>query len=152
MEHQASRIVVGIDGSEGSKAALDWAVDEAVRRRAHLEIVSAWTVPPLVSLVEVGSTIKDGSWFEQVATDAIEPLVASIPADAVAAMDGMETEVVAGDSAATLIAHAKGADLLVVGTRGRGGFKGLVLGSVGLQCVLHAPCPVVVVPSVPQDA
>ena len=139
--------MVGVDGSEGSKAALDWAVDEAVRRNAHLEVLSAWTVPALVSLVEVGTTIKDGSWFEKVATDAMEPMIAAIPAEAAAAIDGIESLVVSGDSAANLISQAVGADLLVVGTRGRGGFKGMVLGSVSLQCVLHAPCPVVVVPA-----
>lgn len=142
------KIVVGIDGSPGSEVALRWAVDEARRRDSTLEVVHAWSYPTLVginglSAVPIGWESVEGSAKELV-DDAIER-VRPESGDLM-----IEATVCGGGAATTLVEAAKHADLLVVGTRGRGGFGGLLLGSVSQQCVHHAPCPVVVVPAVPR--
>jgi len=140
------RIIVGVDGSENSRRALVWAIDEARVRNACLDVVHAWE-PPLVvgfgALPSGGATLE-GSSYEERATLLLDLMIAgasneelSFPIDAIA---------VHGSAASALIKTAKGADLIVVGSRGRGGFAGLLLGSVSQQVVQHAPCPAVVVP------
>lgn len=141
----SNRVVVGVDDSDGSSSALLWAIDEAARRGATLEVVHTWSVPYLVSLVELGTTIDDPSWFEKVATETLDRLLNGA-LDQTESRPTIERVVVQQDPAPALIETARGADLLVVGTRGRGGFKGLMLGSVSQQVVQHAPCPVVVIP------
>jgi nucleotide-binding universal stress UspA family protein len=134
------RIVVGIDGSPGARKALAWAVDEARRREATLEAVHVWHTPYV-----------DGYGY---ASAALDPVAMEVAARALAdeAVEPhrhdahIEVHVICGSPAATLVHEAKDAELLVVGSRGRGGFTGLLLGSVSQQVVHHAPCPVVVVP------
>jgi nucleotide-binding universal stress UspA family protein len=140
-------IVVGVDGSEGSLHALRFAADEARLRDAQLRVVLAWEYP--VSLFAgVGYTVPDAvmlSDFHELAEKRLaEALEAVAPA-----LEGVEVErsVVEGAPSPALLEAAKGADLLVVGTRGHGGFVGLLLGSVSQQCAHHAPCPVTIVPS-----
>jgi nucleotide-binding universal stress UspA family protein len=143
------RIVVGVDGSTGSASALRWAIDEAELRRVSLDVVLVYPYRP-----QVGEAWAYGltpqlaeSMFEEAREEAEreleEMMKASVP-------DHVTVEilprVVEGRPAERLIALAKGADMLVVGSRGLGGFRSLVLGSVSSQCVHHAPCPVVVVP------
>ena len=123
--------MVGVDGSPGSLAALRFAAAEAGLRGARLRVVHAWTVPLAVALPEpavLGQPIIPEPEFEEVR--------AALLAE--------------GTAAHALVQAAEGADLLVVGSRGRGGFKGLLLGSVSQQCAHHAPCPVAIVPS-PRD-
>lgn len=137
------RMVVGIDGSEQAQRALAWAVDEAARTNYDIEIVSSWYLPqydwadvrppPPDPRVEMAARTR--ALVEQAATE----VSAALPNVAVSEM------AVEGNAASVLIEHSKDADLLVVGSRGNGGFKGLVLGSVSQQCVSHAQCPVVVV-------
>ena len=145
------RVVVGVDGSENSRRALTWALDEARVRNACLDVVHAWE-PPLVvgfgTLPRRGVTLG-GSPYEEQATLLLDEMIAAasteelpMPVDAIA---------VHGSAAWALLETAKGADLIVVGSRGRGGFAGLLLGSVSQQVVQHAPCPVVVVPP-PRDS
>ena len=138
-----SFIVVGIDGSDESKRALHWALNEARLREAKLVAVHTWTYqftagPGYLPGAdpEVRASIQKEA--EQVVTDALSE-VGTV---------GVEVEVKAleGSPSATLVEAAEGADLLVVGSRGRGGFSGLLLGSVSQQCAHHAPCPVVIVP------
>jgi nucleotide-binding universal stress UspA family protein len=137
-------IVCGIDGSETSLRALDWAADEARLRGATLRIVNAWFEP-----IVVGYPFAGGMAIE---TEAIEEAARQILRDAMARLhagDGeltIEEGLVHGTPAAALLQQADKADLVVVGSRGRGGFAGLLLGSVSQQVVHHAPCPVVVVP------
>jgi nucleotide-binding universal stress UspA family protein len=139
-----STIVVGIDGSEGSRRALRFALDEAHARHATLKAVGAWHVPPIV--YEAGWA--PGPIDLDVYPKDIQATIDMALADVGVATAGVEvtTTVSKGQAADVLCAEAKGADLLVVGSRGLGGFRGLLLGSVSQQCVHHSPCPVVVVP------
>ena len=139
-------IVVGVDGSPESHAALRFALKDAVRRRTGVRVVSAY-VPPEYWAVSYGLTTLptlDDLMQEsaQVGRDAIDVAVTADPESC-----AVPTEVIAvpGPAAKALIEQAADADLLVVGHRGRGGFKSAVLGSVGLHCVLHAMCPVTIV-------
>ena len=141
----AQRIVVGVDGSEGAGRALAWALEEATHRGARVDAVWAWHVPWLTNVAEVGTTISDASWFEDVARKGLDGAVDG----ALAAFDGdvtVERILAQGDASRALLDVAAGADLLVVGSRGRGGFSGLLLGSVSQQVATHASCPVVLVP------
>lgn len=137
----APRIVVGIDRSEEAAAALRWACEEARLRGASLDVVHAWTLP--FAGDPVGRTAADPRAFLHAATH----LVASVVAETLGDHPGVEvTEVVVnGDAATALVDRAGGADLLVVGSRGHGGFAGLLLGSVSHKVAAHAPCPVAVV-------
>lgn len=132
-------IVVGVDGSPGAVAALDWAVEEAKLRGAQLRAVHVYPATPNLT----GQTAAD--YYPPLEASAREALDAML-AD-VASLDGLDhtREVVAGSAAEVLIGLSEGATLLVVGSRGLGGFAGLVLGSVSAQCAQHADCPVVVV-------
>ena len=138
-----ARIVVGIDGSPASKVALRWAADEAIVRGVGLEIINAWGSHHLLS--PDGGHI-DRAPFELEGRAILDDAVASL--SALTAMPPDVTAVLAEDDAATaLVRVAEDAALLVVGSRGRGGFAGLLLGSVSQRCVDHAPCPVAVITS-----
>jgi nucleotide-binding universal stress UspA family protein len=137
-----NRIVVGVDGSQSSRNALAWAVDEARARGGRVEAVHAWHVPA-AAYYGPGVIALDAGSYETEAKRILDEVVDSTYAEGLAEPIGRI--VVCGDAARTLLDVAKGADLLVVGSRGHGGFAGLLLGSVGQHCVHHAPCPVVVV-------
>jgi nucleotide-binding universal stress UspA family protein len=139
------RIVVGVDGSAGARHALIWAVEEAARRGAKVEVVHAWHHPyvPGGPLAPIPLPASDS--VESDARRVLDHAIASVDASRLA--DPIEEISVCGGAAATLLDVAKGADLLVVGSRGRGGFTGLLLGSVSQQVAAHATCPVVIVPS-----
>ena len=137
-------IVVGIDGSDHSKAALRWAVAEAGLRGAPVRAVHVWQVYPALY---PGTTIT-ASDFDEIRAQA-GSFVEDFVAEVVPEHDGVEIEAVALQSesiAPALVDAAADAELLVVGSRGLGGFRGLLLGSVSQQCVHHATCPVVVLP------
>lgn len=142
------RVVVGIDGSPGSTAALNWAVAEAALRGAVLHVVHCWSVPRLVMLVEVGMSTspEERAHFEAQARKELDSIVDGALGRAMTRPERVETMLLESPPAEGLITHSADADLLVVGTRGGGGFKGLLLGSVSTQCLLHARCPVAVVP------
>jgi nucleotide-binding universal stress UspA family protein len=139
-------IVVGVDGSDGSVAALRWAASEARLRGARLRLVAAYSMAPLVTLgtAPMPSAIEAVEPdLERTAREAIERAIAALGQE----LDGIETTraVKYGRAASVVTAAARDADLLVVGSRGLGGFKGLLLGSVSHQCVQHVRCPVVVI-------
>ena len=139
-------VVVGIDGSPGSRAAFDWALAEAEVRGARLEVVTAWDVP-----YRWAEGYND-KWFEdrdKLTEEAQAEATATVKEwiGAVELPDWLHVKALEGPAATALIASGEGADLLVAGSRGRGGFSALLLGSVSSACVHHAPCPVVVVPS-----
>lgn len=146
---QDGRIVVGVDGSEGSLHALAWAGREARLRGATLELVVAWTYPTPVLLVPVAPDPPQVKELRKHAADLVDRALEKT-ADDVAGVS-IEQRIVEGDSSAVLIDRAKEADLLVVGSRGLGGFRGLLLGSVSQQCVQHSRTPVVVVPPPPDS-
>ena len=137
----AQRIVVGVDGSRGASAALRFAVDEAKLRNARLDAVLAWGLldQPAVPPADFNPTLDE--------TDARAYLERSV-LEAVGEDPGVEVSLMAINDlpARTLLDVSAGSDLLVVGSRGLGGFRGLLLGSVSQQIVHHATCPVVVVP------
>ena len=131
-------VVVGVDGSEQSLAALAWAITEARLRQGRIRVITAWYYPPLAS--EVGDGVIDES-FKQAAEQVQARALAAV-ADAGVPATGQVVE----NSPATALLHAAGdADLLVVGSRGHGAFTGLRLGSVSSQVAHHAPCPVLIV-------
>ena len=137
-----ARIVVGVDGSNASQAALKWAVAEGRLREATVDAVHAWTYPAatyITGLVPPPTFAHDDLAAE---AGAILDEACDRLGDAAA---GVRRIVDEGTPAARLLERAAGADLLVVGSRGRGGFSGLLLGSVSQQCAHHAPCPVVIV-------
>ena len=131
-------VVVGVDGSDASRAALAWAAEYARRFELPLEAVIAWDFGPYY-----GYPVPDfGDELVNWATETIAESVRTVlGADAQIAQ-----HVIRGQSAPVLLKAAKSASLLVVGTRGRGAFAGMLLGSVSQHCVSHAPCPVVVIP------
>jgi nucleotide-binding universal stress UspA family protein len=153
-----ARVVVGVDGSAGARTALEFALAEAARRDADLDVVSVVPVPEYwpVGIGMASSTVSVPT--EEQLVDAVradvEELVAEVVGEggAAGAKVPVRVRVVPGQPAAMLIEQAREADLLVVGHRGRGGFTSAVLGSVGLHSVLHATCPVTVVRPSPQLA
>ena len=102
-------------------------------------------MPWLTNLSEVGTTLDDPSWFDEVAREGLDRAVDAALDAAETPSPRVERLVVQGDAARALLDVSSGADLVVVGSRGRGGFTGLLLGSVSQQCATHARCPVVVV-------
>ena len=131
------RVVVGIDESEDAAHALRWAATEARSRRASLQVVHAWSLPAVAAYVVDSAPIAA----------AAGELVEAALAEAGLADDArIEARVVPGAPAAALLEAAQRADLVVVGSRGHGGFTGLLVGSVSHQVAGHAPCAVVVVP------
>jgi nucleotide-binding universal stress UspA family protein len=132
------KIVVGVDGSAGSQVALEWAAGEAHLHGARLEPVIAWEFPPMTDYY-----VPTRAELESAAVAAIEKMVAQLDATDVV----VEPQTVEGSPAVALLHAAADADLLVVGSTGHGAFVGMMLGSVSLRVVTHAPCPVVVVPS-----
>jgi nucleotide-binding universal stress UspA family protein len=139
-------IVVGVDGSDGAHAALRWAVCEAYLRGAKVEAVCAWSFPvpigfPYAELQGMASVDLHARAEATVAT-AIEKALADEGVEVL-----VQSRVVMSHPVPALLGAAEAADLLVVGTRGRGGLAGVVLGSVSRQCAEHAPCPVVIVPT-----
>lgn len=138
------RIVVGVDGSENSRRALEWAIEEAKIRRAQLTVVSAWQIPNVVLSSTVATAAYDTGVWKGAATETLDTMLQAVDSHDLSA--GLDRQVVEGPPAKVLLDVAKGADLIVVGSRGRGGFSGLLLGSVSQQVAHHADCPVVIVP------
>src|SRR5688572_22090413 len=138
------RIVVGIDGSDASRRALNWALDEARRRQCSVDAVHAWEPPYLVAYPYAGGQY-DPVTYEQAAKDTLDRVVDAVDASGLAVPVSRILRL--GHPAETILDEAKGADLVVVGSRGLGGFRGLLLGSVSQQVAHHAPCPVVIVPA-----
>ena len=144
-EPSSHTIVVGVDGSEPSQHALRWAVEEARLRQARIVAVHAWELPvmpvelmpaPHPNFVALLAEMKDA------AEKLVEETVAKVVGDDATVV--VEPTAIEWPAASVLIDAASGADLLVLGSRGHGGFVGLLLGSVTQHYVNHAPCPVLV--------
>jgi nucleotide-binding universal stress UspA family protein len=140
-------IVVGVDGSHNASHALEWAMTEAALRKTSLTVI---TVNPAFAGYWSGLPVAAPGDEERVA-EARKAAEAAVAAIASKMGDGRPESVsviaVSGFTVETLLDAAKDGDLLVVGSRGGGGFSALVLGSVSSQVVHHAKCPVVVVPA-----
>ena len=167
------RIVVGVDGSPGARRALAWAAEEARLRRAVLQVVHAYHAQHLAApfyfpsrhavpagttedmaqepaQLEMAATMQDRAEFETVYRRRAEQFLEGLLGE----LDGVEvqrTVVEDRHPAEALVTLSADAELLVVGSRGLGGFTEMLLGSVSHAAVLHAACPVVVVPSQPDD-
>jgi nucleotide-binding universal stress UspA family protein len=130
-------IVVGADGSPLSAAALRWAVAHARRTDARIEVVTGWEVPMTIF---VTPTYTEDDYGRD-AREALDQTVSALPDT-----DGVtiNTHLVRLRPALALAQAAEGAELLVVGSHGRGELPGMHLGSVATYCVHHAPCPVLV--------
>jgi nucleotide-binding universal stress UspA family protein len=138
------RIVVGVDGSEHAARAVRWAVDEARLRGADLELVHAVPERDMPAYTRVAPTPSEEE-LRAAGVELIDQVLTKVETGRLEVERTAET----GSPARRLCRAAEGADLLVVGARGLGGFRGLLMGSVTQQVVAHAPCPVVVV--VPED-
>ena len=171
-----ARIVVGVDASPGALRALAWAADEARIRLASLQVVYAYQAQVLAAPLyypsrealpgraaaagasppgeEMTENLEQRSEFQDAvrrqAEDLLEGLVHEV-GEAVEGIDVQRTVVEDRSPAEALVELSTDADLLVVGSRGRGGFTSLLLGSVSHAAVLHALCPVVVIPSGAED-
>ncbi|MEU9075810.1 universal stress protein [Kitasatospora sp. NPDC048538] len=133
------RIVVGVDGSSPSKRALRWAVGQAAATGATVEAVICWRFPKVHGWAPASVDRELGTVAGRMLAQAITEITADDePVE-------IRQIVESGHAAEVLLERARGAELLVVGNRGLGGFAGTRLGSVGQHCVQHAPCPVVVV-------
>jgi len=151
MRYGNGRIVVGLDGTPGGRAALAFALHDAARRGAAVEVITAFdTAETLATLC--GTSARSIGIATEELRDAIQKEAAGIVEELSAELASTWERVppvtvtaVVGGATHALLHAALGADLLVVGSRGRGGFASTVLGSVSMQCVLYASCPVTVV-------
>lgn len=137
-------IIVGVDGSDNSRCALQWAITHAKRTSSDIRLVAAYTVPgvnmsqaDIVYPADFDAVVKKS--FQHLAeVNAKVVTDAGVPAS---------TMIFPGDASGVLIENSKNADLAVIGARGRGGFAGRLLGSVALAMPAHSHCPTVVIPS-----
>jgi nucleotide-binding universal stress UspA family protein len=134
------RIVVGVDGSGPSGAALAWAAGQARLTGAVVDAVIAWEFPLTFRTPFPPAAMTD---FKKLAGRVLADAIANV-ADSAGDVD-IRPRVVEGNAAEALLDAGAGAELLVVGSRGHGGFAGALLGSVSQHCVHHATCPVVII-------
>lgn len=142
----AADVVVGIDGSEGAKTAVRFAIAEAAIRGARLVAVNAWWGPSPTSPLDLPFDPTDPHELLAASRKLLQSTTDELLAEAERAPRRIELLPVQSTAAKALLDQAARAGLLVVGSRGLGGFAGMVLGSVSQQCIHHAPCAVVVVP------
>ncbi|HEX7659994.1 MAG TPA: universal stress protein [Pseudonocardiaceae bacterium] len=152
------RIVVGVDGSADSRAALRWAIHQAEMTGSAVEVVCAWEhaqrtawtlLPTNYGTVPVPFPPErndERNWAEETIAEVMSEVAGPNPVVPVTAHP------VLGHPSRALLDAAKGADLLVLGRRGYGGFVGLRLGSISRHCVEHAPCGVVVIAAEPEES
>ena len=145
-------IVVGVDGSGNSRGALDWALNEARLRGSSVRAVHAWEIPVVGTGEAPWALVPPQSYvdlsakeIDQHARDALDREVEEALARVGVVID-VERLVVEGSAEDAVIDASADAELAVVGSRGRGALKTLVLGSVSQHVLHHAACPVVVVP------
>jgi nucleotide-binding universal stress UspA family protein len=167
-----ARIVVGVDASPGALRALAWAADEARLRLASLQVVHAYHAQALAAPLyypsqealpglatsggdqppedEMAEALEQQAEFRVAVRRQAEDLLEGLLAEVGEAVDGVDVQrsvVEDRDAAEALVGLSADAEMLVVGSRGRGGFTSLLLGSVSHAAVLHARCPVVVIPA-----
>ena len=136
-------IVVGIDGSRESEAAFRFALEEARIRAVGVRAVGVWYVPAMA--YAGGAYAPSVDLGEGIAAEARRRLEEVVAREESSGVE-VETVLRQGQPAQILLEEAKDADLLVVGSRGLGGFRGLLLGSVSQQCAQHSPCPITILP------
>lgn len=137
---RVNRVVVGVDASEESRAALRWAIWYSGITGARLEVVHGWNVGEEFQWLQ---SMPPPASPTAVASEALTKLVEELVPHG--SNTQIETAVVEGHAAKVLVERASGASVLVLGSRGHGGFDGLLLGSVTSHCAMHAPCSVMIV-------
>ena len=139
-----SRVVVGVDGSEPSRVALRWAEFLAAATGSTLQVVAVWQATTAFGLMGEGWGALPPDWDPaRITREVLDTTLDEVFGDARPA--GLEGRVEEGNTAQVLLELSTGAQLLVVGSRGHGGFASLLLGSVSAACTEHATCPVLVV-------
>jgi nucleotide-binding universal stress UspA family protein len=149
-------IVVGVDGSEASRDAIRWAAEEARLRSTSLVAVYAWSFIPPQPIGDPGMLavpVSDLPGQLDAEKDAARAALDAAVDEVLGGEQGVEVErkLAEGDAGDVLVAESADAELLVVGSHGRSGFKAAILGSVSRHVVAHASCPVVVVKTRPAD-
>jgi nucleotide-binding universal stress UspA family protein len=135
-------IVVGIDGSEASQTALRWAAKEAHRRGVGLQVVTCWSYPMLPwGPYQPPLSSQD---FSAEAREVADTEIEKVLGPDAETLD-IQVAVLEGAASLRLLEYDDAADMIVVGSRGRGGFAGLLLGSVSQHLAEHARCPVVII-------
>jgi nucleotide-binding universal stress UspA family protein len=134
-----ARIVVGVDGSQPSQQALRWGAQLAALFGARLEAVIAWEFPSSYGWASVPPEWNPGQDMEKVLEDTVRAVFGDQPPA------GLQRQVHEGGAARVLLDACQGAIMLLVGSRGHGGFAGLLLGSVSANVAEHASCPVLVI-------
>lgn len=141
---RTEEILVGVDGSESSLLALEWALHEAERRGWPVRVVCCYSIPSFsAASLDGGYAALDDSTMKESAAAALEIALSRVRERGIAVAGSLE----AGDAAGVLIAASAHAGLVVVGTRGSGGFTDRLLGTVSSALPAHAHCPVVIVPT-----
>jgi nucleotide-binding universal stress UspA family protein len=135
----SGRIVVGVDGSAPSERALRWAASLAAAFGARLELVTAWDVPASYGFASVPPDWDPAGDMRKVLDETVRAVFGDQPPA------GLQRQVREGGAAKVLIEASQGAIMVVVGSRGHGGFAGLLLGSVSANVAEHASCPVLVI-------
>ncbi|WP_022901128.1 universal stress protein [Humibacter albus] len=136
---EGAKIIVGVDGSEQSIAALRHAARLGGLLGARIEVVTTWSYP--IAMSPYAMTTEPS--FEEIARQALDESLKDAYGEDIPA--GLTSVVQFGHPAQVLIERSTGAEMLVLGSRGRGGFTGLLLGSVSSECAAHANCPVLIV-------
>ena len=146
-DHTSERIIVGVDGSPSSRHALRWAVRQAELTGSSVEAITAWQSPAMVGIGTPFTDADTGGGDDNGIRVAVQDMLraavaeASVPSPSVT----VKAEVGEGSPAQLLLDAAKGASMIVVGSRGHGGLSGTLLGSVGQTLSHHAPCPVLII-------
>lgn len=139
VDSSSGRIVVGLDGSESALEALRWAGRIGVAIGVNIDVVACWEHPQVGSDDLPAPTYRNGSQTRQVAAKWVDEVFGG------ARPEGLRLLVRQGEPERVLTQAATGAEMLVVGSRGRGAFASIVLGSVSIYCAEHARCPVVII-------
>jgi len=145
-------IIVGVDGSDHSRHALAWAMREAVKHHLPLTVMSIHppSARPATSIYWGVHNYPEDSFDPELARAAVQQFVDKVTAETGETAPEITVSVGTGDVAEELVKASQDADMLVVGSRGGGGFARLLMGSVSSQVVHHASCPVVVIPGARQ--
>jgi nucleotide-binding universal stress UspA family protein len=145
-------IIVGVDGSDHSRHALGWAMREAAKHQLPLTVMSIHPPPvrPVTGIYWGLRNYPENSFDPELARRAVQDFVDKLASETGGAPPETTVSVLVGDAAGELIRASHDADMLVVGSRGGGGFARLLLGSVSSQVTHHASCPVVVIPRPPR--
>ena len=145
-------VIVGVDGSDHSRYALRWAMREAALRHVPLTVLTVHPDPvrPATGIYWGLRTYPQNSFDPDLVRTAVQEFVDKAGSEIGGTVPEVTVSVATGDAAEELVRASRDADLLVVGSRGGGGFARLLLGSVSSQVMHHAECPVVAIPGTPQ--